>query len=74
MAQLPNVMQTRVTQADDAEEVVKEVEGRPPAEVQMLHWVIVSLENPVGWHFGDEISLGLIVEWGVGSWRRDRVH
>jgi hypothetical protein len=38
-----------MTEADGAEEVVEEVEEWPPAEVLMLRWVSISLEDPVGW-------------------------
>ena len=72
VACLPNMIQTRVTKGDDAQEVVKRVEGGPPAEVRMLRWVIVSLENPVGWYFRDDVFLCLIVWWEVDSWRQGR--
>jgi hypothetical protein len=49
---LPNIMQTGMTQADDTEEVVEEVEERPPTEVRVPRWVSVSLENPVGRYRG----------------------
>ena len=50
-----------MTKADCAKEVVEEVEEWPPAEVRMPWWVSVSLENPVGWHLRDLISLLLVL-------------
>jgi hypothetical protein len=44
-----------MTQADDAEEVMEEVDERPPTEVRVLRWVSVSLENPVGWYLGEAV-------------------
>lgn len=48
MADLPNLMQTRIAKRNDTEEVVEEVGERPPAEVVML--LSVSFENPLGWY------------------------
>lgn len=61
MAHLPNLMQTRVPQANDAEEMVKEVHEWAPAEVGVLHRVFVSLENPVGWYLWNVRVLCLVV-------------
>ena len=54
-------MQTCMTHADDVEEVMEVVHGRPPAEVLMLRWVSVSLENPVGWYLRNGFFLRLVV-------------
>jgi len=50
-----------MTHAEDAEEVVEVVDGRPLAEVLMLRWVSVSLENPVGWYLRNGFFLHLVV-------------
>jgi len=73
VAHLPNVMQTRVTQADDAEEVVEEMEERPPTEVRVLQWMFVSLENPVRWYFRNGISLCMVVGYEASFGLRDYV-
>ena len=62
-----------MAEANGTKEVVEEVRERPPAEVRMPWWVVVSLENPVGWHIGNEILLGLVVAWWVKPRGRDRV-
>ena len=61
VAHLPYVMQTCMTHADGAEEVVEEVDGRPPAEVLVLQWMSFSLENPVGWYLRNVCFLQLVV-------------
>jgi hypothetical protein len=61
MSYFPDSMQTRMSKANDAEEVVEEMCERTPAEVRMLRWMIVSLENPVRWDFRNKIPLRLVV-------------
>jgi len=62
-----------MTQADDAEEVMEEVEERPPTEVRVLQWVFVSLENPVRWYFGNGISLYIVVGYEASFGLRECV-
>jgi len=61
VAHLPNVMQTCMTHADDAEEMMEPVEERPPTEVLVLRWVSMSFEDPVGWYLRNGCFLHLVV-------------
>lgn len=62
-----------MTQADDAEEVMEEVEERPPTEVRVLQWVFVSLENPMRWYVGNGIFLYIVVGYEASFGLRDYV-
>ena len=73
VAHLPNLMQAPMTKADGTEEVVEEVEERPPAEVRMLRWVSVSLENPVGWYLRNGIFRNLVAALDASSRLHDCV-
>ena len=65
-ARLPNLNQTRMTQADDAHEMVDEVEGWPPAEVLVGRVATASLKIPVVWHLISTTSLRPGVGHGEG--------
>lgn len=49
----PNVMQARMSQTDDAEEMMEAVGQGVPAEVVVVRRVVLSLKNPVGWYLGN---------------------